>query len=100
MSDAALQQLRSCGKCNQVVGRSRGHVSGMQAVATFEVYQDQDGGYRWRFRISEDEVIAASGRAYERKGSCEGALTLVKLFARDAEVVDQTQVLPTEHTPG
>ena len=100
MSDAALQQLRSCGRCSRTVGRSQGHVSGMQAVATFEVYQDEDGGYRWRFRVSEDEVIAASGRAYERKGSCEGALTLVKLFARDAEVLDQTQHPSSEHAPG
>ena len=68
-------------------------------MAMFELYQDEDGGFRWRFRASGEDVVAASGRAYTRKGSCEGALTLVKLFARDAEVVDQTQGLLPEHAP-
>jgi uncharacterized protein YegP (UPF0339 family) len=68
-------------------------------VARFELYQDEDGGFRWRFRVSDDDVIATSGRAYERRGSCEGAITLVKLFARDAELVDQTEGPLPGHAP-
>ena len=60
-------------------------------MATFEFYRDEQNEYRWRLCDAGDVVIAESGKGYKRKGACEGTVALVKLFAREAEVIDRTE---------
>jgi uncharacterized protein YegP (UPF0339 family) len=58
-------------------------------VARFEIYRDQSGEYRWRFRTDNNEVVA-SGEGYRSREDCEHAVQLVKDQAPQAEVTDRT----------
>jgi uncharacterized protein YegP (UPF0339 family) len=55
-------------------------------AATFEVYQDKAGGYRWRLRAQNSNVLATSGEGYKQKQSCLDAIESVKKAAADAPV--------------
>jgi len=61
----------------------------MKRMARFEIYQDQSGEYRWRFRTDNNEVVA-SGEGYRSRDDCEHAVQLVKDQAPQAEVTDRT----------
>ena len=56
------------------------------AKATFEVYKDAAGEYRWRLRAQNTQVIATSGDGYAEKRSCLDAIESVKRNAADAPV--------------
>ena len=56
------------------------------AAATFEVYKDKAGEYRWRLRMQNTKVIATSGEGYKEKESCLKAIESVKRAAVDAPV--------------
>ena len=56
------------------------------AKATFEVYKDHSGEYRWRLRTQNTQVIATSGDGYKEKRSCLDAIESVKRNAADAPV--------------
>jgi uncharacterized protein YegP (UPF0339 family) len=56
------------------------------AKATFEVYKDHGGEYRWRLRTRNTQVIATSGDGYKEKQSCLDAIESVKRNAADAPV--------------
>lgn len=58
-------------------------------MAKFEIYQDESGEYRWRFRADNNEVVA-SGEDYRSKEDCEHAVQLIKDQAPLAEVADRT----------
>ncbi len=60
-------------------------------MAKFELYKDSSNLYRWRLLDADNRVIAESGEGYRYKGACESGIDLVKLFAPQAQVEDQTQ---------
>ena len=59
---------------------------GDAAAATFEVYKDKRGEYRWRLRAQNSQILATSGDGYARKRSCLNAIESVKKAAADAPV--------------
>ena len=51
----------------------------------FELYQDRGGGYRFRLRARNGQIIAVSD-GYTAKSSCLGGVESVRANALDAEV--------------
>jgi uncharacterized protein YegP (UPF0339 family) len=60
-----------------------------KSAATFEVYKDKAGEYRWRLRTTNTQVIAASGQGYSSKRACEEGIESVKKNAPDAAVEEK-----------
>jgi len=54
--------------------------------ATFHVYEDDAGQYRWRLVHSNGNIIADSGEGYASKQKAEQGLQSVKKNAPDADV--------------
>ncbi|MDQ2053602.1 MULTISPECIES: HVO_2922 family protein [Halobellus] len=57
-------------------------------TATFEVYEDQAGEYRWRLVHSNGNIIADSGEGYATKQKAKQGIESVKQNAPDADVVE------------
>jgi len=55
--------------------------------ATFEVYEDRAGQWRWRLVHANGNIIADSGEGYASRQKCRQGLTSVKENAADADVV-------------
>ena len=70
--------------------------SAVAAAATFEVYKDKGGEYRWRLRMQNTKVIATSGEGYSSKRACEDAIESVKKHAPDAPVEEKSDAAPSE----
>ena len=60
-----------------------------KAKASFEVYKDKAGEYRWRLRAMNKQILATSGEGYKEKRSCLAAIESVKRAAVEAPVVDE-----------
>jgi uncharacterized protein YegP (UPF0339 family) len=58
-------------------------------AATFEVYQDKGGEYRWRLRAQNTQVLATSSEGYKEKRSCLANIDSVKKNAPNAPVQDK-----------
>jgi len=58
-------------------------------AATFELYQDKAGKFRWRLRHQNGNVIADSGESYESKASALNGIKSVKENAPAAPVEEQ-----------
>jgi uncharacterized protein len=58
-------------------------------AAKFEVYKDSKGGYRWRLRAGNGQVIATGGEGYTTKANAVGGIKAVQRDAPTAEVVDE-----------
>ena len=58
--------------------------------ATFELYKDRAGEYRWRLRHQNGNIIADSGEGYTTKANAENGIESVKENAPDAPIDDQT----------
>ncbi|MHA7224148.1 YegP family protein [Arthrobacter sp. RHLT1-20] len=58
----------------------------------FEVYKDKSGGFRFRLKASNGEVIASS-QSYKSKASALGGVESVKKNAA-SDVVDLTEEAP------
>jgi amphi-Trp domain-containing protein len=56
--------------------------------ATFEVYEDSAGEYRWRLRHQNSNIIADGGEGYASKQKAEQGLESVRENAPGAYVVD------------
>jgi hypothetical protein len=54
--------------------------------ATFEVYEDREGQWRWRLVHDNGNIIADSGEGYASRQKCEQGLRSVKRNASDADV--------------
>lgn len=54
----------------------------------FELYQDQQGGYRFRLKAGNGQVIA-TGESYTTKKACLNGIESVRKNAADAGLVDQ-----------
>ena len=58
--------------------------------AKFEIYKDKSGGYRFRLKAANNEVIA-QGESYKAKTSCMKGIESVKRNAPKAKVEDLTE---------
>jgi uncharacterized protein YegP (UPF0339 family) len=56
--------------------------------ATFEVYEDRAGKWRWRLVHDNGNIIADSGEGYASRQKCEQGLESVKQNAPGADVVE------------
>ena len=54
--------------------------------ATFEVYEDAEGEWRWRLRHDNGNIIADSGEGYASRQKAEQGIESVKANAPDAPV--------------
>lgn len=61
--------------------------------ATFEVYEDARGLWRWRLRHDNGNIIADSGEGYASRQGAENGIESVRSNAPDApiEQVDATE---------
>ncbi len=58
-------------------------------AATFELYRDKAGEYRWRLRHQNRQIIADSGEGYTTKASAMNGIESVKENAPTAPIEDQ-----------
>lgn len=54
--------------------------------ATFELYEDASGDYRWRLRHENGNIIADSGEGYASKQKAKQGIESVKQNATDAGI--------------
>ena len=59
-------------------------------AATFELYEDRAGEFRWRLRHQNGNIIADSGEGYSSKASAVNGIESVKENAPSAPIDDQT----------
>jgi len=59
--------------------------------ATFELYEDNVGEYRWRLRHQNGNIIADSGEGYSSKPSAREAIERVQGYAPESDVLDVGQ---------
>ena len=59
-------------------------------AATFELYRDRDGEYRWRLRHSNGNIIADSGEGYSSKANAVNGIESVKENAPAAPIKEQS----------
>jgi uncharacterized protein len=59
------------------------------SAATFEVYKDKAGEFRWRLKAANGQNIAASGEGYSEKRSCLAAIESVKRNAPTAKIEEK-----------
>jgi uncharacterized protein YegP (UPF0339 family) len=58
-------------------------------TATFEVYQDRGGEYRWRLKAQNGNILATASEGYKEKRDCLANIESVKKAAADAPVQEQ-----------
>jgi len=58
------------------------------ANATFELYADEGGDYRWRLRHRNGNIIADSGEGYASKSGATDAIERVRDHVPDADVLE------------
>ena len=68
---------------------SVGAADASEALARFEVFQDQGEEWRWRLRHRNGNIIATSGEGYTRKHNAWKGLQSVMKNAPDAEVAEE-----------
>jgi uncharacterized protein YegP (UPF0339 family) len=56
--------------------------------ATFELYEDNRGEYRWRLRHDNGNIIADSGEGYSDRSGAREAIERMQEYAPDADVLD------------
>jgi uncharacterized protein YegP (UPF0339 family) len=56
--------------------------------ATFELYEDNAGEYRWRLVHDNGNIIADSGEGYSSKTNAREAIERVQGYAPEADVLD------------
>jgi uncharacterized protein YegP (UPF0339 family) len=54
--------------------------------ATFEVYEDAEGKYRWRLKHDNGNIIADSGEGYANRTKAKQGIESVKENAPGAEI--------------
>ncbi len=59
-------------------------------AATFKVYEDRAGEYRWRLRHGNGNIIEGSGEGYSFKAGAENGIQSVKENAPAAPFQDAT----------
>jgi len=59
-------------------------------AATFKLYKDRAGEYRWRLVHENGNIIADSGQGYTTKANAENGINSVKENAPSAPIEEQT----------
>jgi uncharacterized protein len=59
-------------------------------MATFEIYKDKSGQFRWRLKAANGKIIADCGEGYVAKADCQHGIDLIKSDAASAEVKDNS----------
>jgi len=57
--------------------------------ATFELYEDSAGQYRWRLRHANGNIIADSGEGYASKQKAKQGIESVKQNAPEASIEEE-----------
>ena len=57
-----------------------------KSAATFEVYKDKAGEFRWRLKAGNGQNIASSGEGYAEKRGCMAGIESVKKNAPTAKI--------------
>ncbi|GAB7012893.1 hypothetical protein JCM18549_11640 [Halolamina salina] len=57
-----------------------------ESKATFELYEDDAGQYRWRLRHDNGNIVADSGEGYASKQKARQGIESVKDNAVDADI--------------
>jgi uncharacterized protein YegP (UPF0339 family) len=52
----------------------------------FELYKDSAGGWRWRLRAANGNIVADSGESYTTNANAEAGIASVKRGASEAPV--------------
>jgi len=58
-------------------------------MTRFEIYQDGQDKYRFKLIIGDDTLLFSA--TYESKKGCKNGIELVKMIAKNAEIIDTTQ---------
>jgi uncharacterized protein YegP (UPF0339 family) len=59
-------------------------------MATFELYTDKRGEYRWRLRSGNGQIIASSGEGFKARAGAQNGIDSVKRDAPNAPVNEIT----------
>ena len=59
-------------------------------AATFELYKDKSGEFRWRLVHQNGQIIADSSEGYTTKDNAENGINSVKVNAPGAPIEDLT----------
>ena len=59
-------------------------------MATFILYKDKRGEFRWRFRANNNKIVADSGEGYINKSDCLRGIEIVKTESPQAPIEDET----------
>jgi uncharacterized protein YegP (UPF0339 family) len=62
----------------------------LEQTAKFIIYQDFDGGYRWRLRSTQGATLAFSERGHHEKSGCAQEMEHWKIAYPDVGVRDAT----------
>ena len=86
---ACRNGIESIRKNAPIAGVEDQTVEGFEKVKhpKFELYQDKSGGYRFRLKATNGEIIGVS-ESYTTLASCKNGVESVKKNAPDAEVVE------------
>jgi uncharacterized protein YegP (UPF0339 family) len=60
-------------------------------AAAFEMYKDRSGGFRFRLKDADGNLLAISGKGYEEKVDCQKVIDTIKKEAAKAKVEDATK---------
>lgn len=53
-------------------------------MANFEIYQDEQGDFRWRFQANNGKTLAVSEEGFHNRLNCEHSIILLKQQAPKA----------------
>ena len=60
-------------------------------AATFEVYKDKSGEFRFRLRAADGDLLASSGKGYATKADVQKVIDEIKRDAPKAKVEDEAK---------
>ena len=55
-------------------------------AAAFEMYKDRSGGFRFRLKDADGNLLAISGKGYDKKADCQAVIETIKKDAAKARV--------------
>lgn len=61
------------------------------AAATFELYKDNAGDYRFRLNDEDGGLLATSGKGYKNKADCQKVIDTIRREAARAKLDDQAK---------
>jgi len=71
--------------------KDKGKTAAAAGTATFELYKDSAGEFRFRLKDSEGTLLASSGKGYKAKADCQKVIDTIKRDGAKAKVDDQAK---------